>query len=78
MCLANERQFDRKTRLIYSVANVSLLTGGALAQLGPRWGVHHQVLFDGLLGFSVGFSLTLLLWLVRLKRKSEPPAAGNT
>lgn len=76
MCLANRRHFDRKTRLIYSAGNLCLFTGFALTQFGALWGVRHQVLFHGLRGFLVGFSITLLLWVVLRKGSCAQPGGS--
>jgi len=76
MCIEVPR-FDRKTRLVCAAGNLCLFTGIALTQFGLGWGVHHQILFDGLRGFLVGFSITLMLWVVRRKRLHAPPRDGS-
>jgi hypothetical protein len=77
MCLFGKPHFDRKTRLFYAAGNFCLAASVALSQLGPRWGLHHQVLLDALRGFFVGLSITLLLYVARLKRRTGPSMAGN-
>jgi hypothetical protein len=77
MCLLNTPYLNRKARFVYAAANLCLAMGVALPQFGLRLGLHHQVLLDGLHGLFLGFSITLFLWVMRLKRSSAPPMAGN-
>jgi hypothetical protein len=77
MCIGNRRHWDRKTRFIYAAGNFCLAIGVAFPQFAPRLGVHHQILLDGLHGLLLGMSITLLLWVLLLKRKPGAPTAGS-
>ena len=75
MCLfrrhSSIRNYDPKTRRIWTIGNISLSAGLSLTLFATSLAERYHNFFDALRGFFIGIALVCLIWSGRRMRHSD-------